>query len=280
MSHPADRSGSSQATTWPDASDAYGVLSWLQKDNIYWFHDHGFMFTTPWVVTQRTVRHHATLLLTTSGHPFELNVQGRTLQLAAAGVAPLTPRGLCARDLGLVSVHVGIRHPRFPAFGRIPQPGVLALDRSAFGSFDGDLVRAYEGRLEHAESEQLFEGLISTAVAQLPAAGRSDPRWDLVHELLRENPTTTLGDVARRLDVSYSTASTIVSHALGVPLRAYKYGRRCDRAAQRLMSETPLTRLALDVGFTDSAHLTRSWQRSFGHPPSYARDSRHVRVVV
>lgn len=268
------------AATWPGGVASYGVLSWLQKDNIYWFQDRGFLYTTPWAVTQRTVRYQATLLLTASGEPFELCVGGRTLRLAAAAVAPLTPRGLCARDLGQITVHVGMQHPCFSAFGRIRRSGVLELDRSAFRGFDGDLVRTYEGRLSHREGRRLFEALISTAVAQLPPPGPTDPRGDFVRAVLRERPTASLAEVAQKLGVSHATASAICSQALGLPLRAYKYGLRCERAARRLLSGASLTQVALEAGFTDSAHLTRSWQRNFGHPPSYTRDARHVRVVV
>jgi AraC-like DNA-binding protein len=257
---------------------SYGVLSWLQKDNLYWFGDRGFLYTTPWVVTQRTVRYHATLLLTASSDPFELSVGERTRRLAAAALAPLTPRGLCALDVGQISVHVGIRHPCFAAFRRIPQPGVLALPRSAFRSFDADLVRAYEGCLDDAGARRLFEDLVYTAAALLPAPGPRNPRSDLVGALLHENPAIRLAELATRLDVSCATASEIFSQAIGLPLRAYQFGRKCERAARRLLSEAPLTELAHEAGFTDSAHLTHSWQRSFGHPPSYTRDTRHVKV--
>jgi AraC family transcriptional regulator, arabinose operon regulatory protein len=263
-------------------SDAasYGVLSWLQKDNIYWFGDRGFLFTSPWVVTERTVRYHATLLLTASGEPFELEVGGRTRRLEAAILAPLTPRGLCTRDLGQISVHIGIRHPRFADFRRISRPGALALDRNAFRRFDRELLRSYEGRLAPAEARRLFEGLIAVAVARLPAPGPVDPRWELVQTLLSESPTLRLTEVAQKLEVSLPTASAIFNQAIGLPLRAYHYATRCDRAAKRLLSGATLTQLALDAGFTDSAHFTRSWQRSFGQPPSYTRDDRRVRVVV
>jgi AraC-like DNA-binding protein len=281
MSHLDAVSGSVPS---PDArrptTPSYGALSWLQKDNLYWFRDRGFLYTTPWVVTERTVRYHATLLLTASGEPFELRVGGRTRRLAAAALAPLTPRGLCAIDLGQISVHVGMQHPWFSAFRRIPQPGVLALDRSAFSRFDRELVRSYEGCLTHCEAVQLFEDLIAAAAAQLPAPGPMDPRGDLVRALLRENPSLRLAEVAQKLQVSYATASTIFTQAIGLPLRGYNYARRCERAAKRLLSGASLTQLAIDAGFTDSAHFTRSWQRSFGHPPSYTRDTRRVRVVA
>lgn len=262
------------------AGSAYGVLSWLQKDNLYGFGARGFLYTTPWVVTERTVRYQATLLLTASGKPFVLSVGGRTRGLRAAVLAPLTPRGLCARNVGQITVHIGLRHPCFAAFRRVSGFGALELPRAAFACFDEDLVRAYEGRLEPHEARRLFENLIAETLDQLPAAGPSDPRCDLARALVRDDPEIRLSTIAERLEVSYTKASEIVSDALGLPLRAYQHGCKCDRAARRLVSDVPLTRLAQEAGFSDSAHFTKSWQRRFGHPPSYTRDRRHVRVVV
>jgi AraC-like DNA-binding protein len=49
--------------------------------------------------------------------------------------------------------------------------------------------------------------------------------------------------------------------------------------AGRLLTDAPLTQLAHESGFTDSAHPTHAWQRSFGLPPSYTRDRSHVHVI-
>lgn len=261
-----------------DGVPAYGVLSAIEKDNVYWFGSRGFIFTSPWVVTHDTVRYQAVLLLTASGKPFELKAGGRATLRNAAAVAPLTRRGLRALDVGHISVHIETHHPLFAAFRDIARPGALGLDRRAFQRFDRDLVRAYEGRLSLRRARPLFEDLVETAVAQIPTSGRPDARLDLVDAFVRRNPTCSLSDLAWDLNVSYTTASELFSRAIGLPLRAYRFSRKCARVANRLMSDVSLTELAHDAGFTDSAHLTRSWQRSYGHPPSYTRDSRHVRV--
>lgn len=122
--------------------------------------------------------------------------------------------------------------------------------------------------------------MVETIGSRLPAPGPADPRRAVARTLSREDPKASLAEIAGTLGVWYSTASTIVSHAMGLPLRAYRYGRMCDPAANRLLSRASPTELAAEAGFTDSAHLTRSWQRSYGHPPSSTRDARHVRVVV
>lgn len=263
----------------PPRAPSYGVLSSVAKDQVYWFGSRGFIFTSPWVVTPATVRHAAVVLLTASGRSFELSVRGEPSRYQAVAIAPHTPRGLRAVDVGLVSLHVEPHHPCYRAFGAIAAPGVQRLDRAAFRPFDDALQRAYEGRLTLREADPLFDALVATAVTRLPAAARRDERAALLRGFVRAHPTCSLGDVARELDVSYARASRLFSHAVGMPLRAYQHWLKCMRAEERFGARLPWTRIAHEAGFADSSHLARSWQRSYGHPPSYIRDARHVRVV-
>lgn len=258
---------------------AYGALSAIAKDQIYWFGRRGFIFTTPWVVTPGTVRHAAVVLLTASGRPFELSVGGRGSRPAAVAIAPHTRRGLTAIDVGLVSLHVEAHHPSYPAFLAIGRPGVQRLDRAAFRRFDAALHDAYEGRLTLHEAGGLFDAVVATAVTQLPRSARYDRRADLLRAFLHEHPACSLADVARELDVSYARASRLFSRAMGMPLRSYQHWLKCMRAEEQFGARVPWTRVAHEAGFSDSSHLARTWQRSYGHPPSYIRDARHVRVV-
>jgi AraC-like DNA-binding protein len=258
------------------------VLSAVCKDNVYWFGTRGLIFTSPWVATPSTTRHPAVLLLTASGRPVEISVAGRVMRHEALALAPLTRRGLRALDVGLVSVHVEPDHPCFPAFCQIAGSGVQPLDRRAFARFDADLVRAYDGRLAPRAAERLFEGLVEVAAASTapPESRRSDERAAQLRAMLRAHPSCSLRDLAADMGLSYTGASHCFSRVVGMPLRAYQQWQKCMRAAARLHEDCKLTDIALDAGFTDSAHLSRTWQRTYGLAPSYIRDSRHVRIVL
>jgi AraC family transcriptional regulator of arabinose operon len=259
---------------------AFGALSSLVKDNIYWFGTQGLIFTSPWVVTSNTVRQTAVLLLTASGRPFELTVGDRSFRHEAVAIAPSITRGLRAIDVGLVSVNVQPHHPCFNAFRRIAGPGMLAFHRETFARFRASLVRAYEGRLGHGEAEQLFEDLVETAAAQLQGRVPRDDRAELLREYLREHPACSLGELARELNLSYTGASHLFARAVGLPLRSYQHWLKCMRATEQFDADVQLTQIAQQAGFTDLAHLSRSWQRRYGLSPSYLRDSEHVRVIA
>jgi AraC-like DNA-binding protein len=267
----------------PDSLDGalpYGALAAVMKDNLYWLGSSGFIFTSPWVVTPKTVRHAAVVLLTASGDPVEVTVGNNVVRHDAVAIAPLTPRGLRAMDVGLISVHVFPPHPCFRAFQSVPAPGVLALDRGRLAELYPAIARAYEGRLTLREARQLFEGVVDATVRQLPQSGSRDCRVDRLHELLRENPACSLRELARELRLSYTGTSHHFSRVVGLPLRSYRLWLKYFTAADLRSKGGTLTKIAHAAGFTDSSHLSRTWQSSYGLSPSYSMDGKRVRTFV
>ncbi|MDB5998902.1 MAG: transcriptional regulator, AraC family [Rhizobacter sp.] len=259
---------------------AFGALSGVTRDNLYWFGPRGFIFTSPWVVTPSTVRHSAVLLLTASGDPVEVSAGDHVVKRDMVAIAPQTRRGLAARNVGLVSVHVFPPHPFFSAFQRLPARGVLALDRTRLSSFDGAIARVYEGRLSLPEAQALFEDVVGAAVAQLPQSGQREPRVHRLHELLQENPACSLAELAKELRLSYSGTSRHFARAVGLPLRSYRLWLKYYTAADTHMKGSSWTEAAHAAGFTDSSHLVRTWQASYGFSPSYTGDEKRVRIFT
>lgn len=257
---------------------SFGARAAVAKDNIYWFGTRGLIFTSPWVLTASTERQPAVLLLTASGRPVEVSARGTASRHRAFAVAPLTRRGLHAVDVGLVSVNIQPHHPCYPAFCRIAPPGVRPLPREAFAKFDADLVRTYEGRISNRAAEVLFEDLVAAATELLAVTRQRDERFEILLALLRDHPDCSLEEVARLLGVSYTAASHLFGRAVGIPLRTYQHWIKCMRATDYFSGEKTLTEIAQLAGFSDSAHLSRAWQRRYGLTPSYLRDNRHVRV--
>jgi AraC family transcriptional regulator, arabinose operon regulatory protein len=257
---------------------SFGARAAVAKDNIYWFGTRGLIFTSPWVITSSTERQPAVLLLTASGRAVEVTARGKASRHRAFAIAPLTQRGLDAVDVGLVSVNIQPHHPCYPAFCKIGPPGVRSLPREAFMRFDADLVRAYEGRISNRAAEILFENLVTAATEQLAVPAYRDERLELLHVLLRDHPDCSLDEVARRLGVTYTAASHLFARAVGIPLRTYQHWAKCMRATDHFGGGKTLTEIAQLAGFSDSAHLSRAWQRRYGLTPSYLRDSRHVRI--
>ena len=257
----------------------WGGVSGDAKDHLFWFGSRGCMFTSPYFRTGNTTRPAAVLLLSATGAPLEVTTHGRVIKGDAVYVPPMCTRRLHAMHTGLVSINIHAPHPGFRALCAPAEAGALGLDRSAFARFDEQLLDAYHGRLSHREAIDLFEAVVETATEQLPRPEPCDPRTQILRDLLRRSPDCSLEEMAEELHVAYTTASHVFARAMGVPLRSYQLWIKAVRAAARMAVGARLTHIAHEVGFVDSAHLSRTWRRAYGFAPSRITDGTEVKVL-
>ncbi|QZH69439.1 helix-turn-helix domain-containing protein [Mycolicibacterium farcinogenes] len=78
----------------------------------------------------------------------------------------------------------------------------------------------------------------------------------------------TLVEAAARAAVSSSRLTHLFTREVGIPFRRYALWLRLLRAVECVADGHDLTRAAADAGFSDSAHLSRTFRSTFGLPPS------------
>lgn len=104
-----------------------------------------------------------------------------------------------------------------------------------------------------------------TSVA--PSAG--DPRiqqlLDALPEVLPDR--LTAAHLAERVGLSQSRFLHCFTAHTGLPLRPYLRWRRLLTAMTQIMSGHSLTDAAVEAGFADAAHFTRTFRRHFGIAP-------------
>src|ERR1051325_6765898 len=258
-----------------EAARPFGALVHQMKDHVYnmrW----GFIYTSPWVVTSHTVRHPATILLTVRHAPFELSIDDHANNYQAVAIRSMTRRGLRAKDVMLVSIHIHPNCEHFRAFRAIPEPGVRALERCRYAAHDSALESAYQGTLGMEDASRLFDAIVETTVQYLPKVKRTDARVEKAIELLQQNAAYPLKELAATLGLSYDRMSHLFSEAVGLPLRSYQLWQKAYNAGSLFSSMRRLTDIAHATGFADSAHLSRIFQSSYGINPSYLMDRRCV----
>jgi AraC-like DNA-binding protein len=77
-------------------------------------------------------------------------------------------------------------------------------------------------------------------------------------------------ELADRTGLERTRALRAFKHATGMTFRAFKNWTGVQAAAQRIANGEMVRTAALDAGFSDSAHLTRSFRIAFGTTPSDA----------
>jgi AraC-like DNA-binding protein len=84
----------------------------------------------------------------------------------------------------------------------------------------------------------------------------------------------SLSDLAERVALTPSRLGALFRRDIGIPLRRYLLWLRLIDAIEALPRDANLTQAAHDAGFSDSAHLSRTFRRMFGMPPSALQSER------
>ena len=140
------------------------------------------------------------------------------------------------------------------------------------------LARAFRGAGEFELTERtllLVGEVLSTLRERTESSSIGSESRRAVEEAraaLAENQDLSLLDLARKTGVSAYHLSRTFHRVAGITLSRYRIRLRVRRALERLAEgERDLARLALDLGFADQAHLTRSVREETGATPRRLR---------
>ena len=106
-------------------------------------------------------------------------------------------------------------------------------------------------------------------VPSLDGSCSADPRVKAIANELRRPPerNSRLGVIASKVGLSHSRFSHLFAATVGGAPARYRRWRRLWIAAERLAQGERIVDAALDAGFSDSAHLTRTFVEMLGITP-------------
>ncbi len=142
-------------------------------------------------------------------------------------------------------------------------PGGAALAQRLGGGI-GDLALA--AMFQNVEAQGELRRRV--AVDALPCP----PRLATVIEELTSDPMSrmTQFELADRLQMERTTALRLFKAVTGQTFRRFKQWSGLQHAARQVASGALVRTAAMDAGFADTAHLTRTFRQSFGLTPSEA----------
>src|SRR5262249_60462293 len=93
---------------------------------------------------------------------------------------------------------------------------------------------------------------------------------------------TSLEGLADAMGMSSGRLMHVFTESVGIPLRPYLAWLRVQRAACAVLAGASVTEAAHVAGFADAAHMSRTFRRRLGFPPSALRRMRssHAAEVV
>ena len=101
---------------------------------------------------------------------------------------------------------------------------------------------------------------------------RVHPRMKTILAQLAADPMGRMSqtELAMQLDLERTQALRMFKASTGTTFRQFKRWTGLQHAARRIVAGDLVRTAALDAGFADSAHLTRTFRQSFGLTPSEA----------
>ena len=213
--------------------------------------------------------HHSFQLLLALGAPVGLrDGAGREAAFQAAVIPPDVEHTVTAPAADVVLLHV---NPDDVVGRQLRMAGIGAeveAWRRAGEPLRARAVQALPRRW--ADAEALAEVMLRALQAD---AGPPPPAHPAIKKLLRLLPDALEGDVrlstlAPRVGLSAGRLSHLFGQEVGLPLRPYVLWLRLQRAAFHFQRGATLTEAAHAAGFTDSAHLSHAFRRTFGLTPS------------
>lgn len=110
-----------------------------------------------------------------------------------------------------------------------------------------------------------------------------DHRIEKVLDFIDENidgviTTQTLMDVSH---LSESRLLHLFKEQIGIPIRNYILWVRLKIVFAKILKGHSLTTAAMDAGFSDQAHMTRTFTKTIGLPPSiFTKNSKFIQVFL
>jgi AraC-like DNA-binding protein len=137
------------------------------------------------------------------------------------------------------------------------------------------LAERLQGRLADLAVDAMFRGSdAQAALRQRLVSGATPPPQQLItviEDLIAE-PMSRMsqGDLSDRLQMERTKALRLFKAATGQTFRRFKQWSGLQHAARKIASGELVRTAAMDAGFADTAHLTRTFRLSFGLTPSEA----------
>jgi AraC-like DNA-binding protein len=211
--------------------------------------------------------HHAVQLTLALSGRIEVDDQTEQTSSAFIAVAPdalhaFQGTGLVAHLFVAPDGHAGRQIAR-SLFSTRP---IVTIPAEQLGDLPTRLRMSFDDPRQGDEELRALGKALITKLAGETRAERPDARITTVIPWLtaRLDQAVSLRDVASRVRLSPGRTRHLFVQQTGLPFRTYLLWLRLVRAVELFASGASLTEAAHSAGFSDSAHLSRTFRRMFG----------------
>ncbi len=123
---------------------------------------------------------------------------------------------------------------------------------------------------------KIFLNYCNTSKIKLELETKSEVQYaKRIQDYLDENylKDITLNDIASVIKLSHFYLLKVFKNKFGIPPHSYLLNKRVHRAKELLTNKMPIAEIAVESGFFDQSHLTRSFKRVFSITPKEYQDN-------
>ena len=218
--------------------------------------------------------HYACSILLACDRDFEIHSAFGSVRTSAAILGPNLEHELRGETCAMAVLQLDPDSHQYSRVAAIlKDESFCALDGGRFEPVLGTLRSALRGDLDCLGARQFFAAVLNclgpTRQEQEPPP--LDPRIaSILDDLRRDLPDSVMvEEIAGDVGLSPSRFMHLFNQEMGLPLRRYLLWLRLRRSALLMKQGITLTEAAHAAGFSDSAHLSRTFKEMFGIPPSY-----------
>ena len=132
--------------------------------------------------------------------------------------------------------------------------------------FDYEFVSLLNGNLTAETVENLAHALINRFTTDVPIRSTKNKYIEKILTLLRDLPADRIGvkELSAEVGLSESRLIHLFKEQVGMPVRRYILWLRLQKAVKHIINGASFTDAAHFAGFSDSAHLSRTFRKMFG----------------
>lgn len=216
--------------------------------------------------------HHAVqLTLGLDGELHFMQAGGEWLAYRGAVVSSHVEHAFNARDRLIAHVFVEPESVAGQALAQLARGnGIAAIPSAAADALGARLRECFIGGASREALADAAASVIRAMVSGQEPKPSVDPRVlrSLAHISAQLNRTVRLDDIAESVHLSPGRFRHLFVQETGLSFRAYVLWQRMQRAVERIAAGDSLTAAAHASGFSDSAHLSRTFRRMFGIAPA------------